>query len=227
MTRTERLPGRHEVGTQSAPDREQSATPLSLREASELLGIHPATLRSWADQGKVPVTRTAGGHRRFALEDIKALTGSSQQTAFRQNVETLIHSALGRTRMQVSEGKLIAERIYAHYGEEAREEHRQLGQRLLRLIMRALTDEGIQEAQLNKDLQALGKLYASLGKRNGLTLREAVQVFLVFRDMLLESTLQMAAGQQFPVASDTIDLYRRVNGLVDRILLAMVDAYEQ
>jgi len=200
---------------------------LSLREASDLLEVHPATLRTWADQGKVPVYRTAGGHRRFALEDIQTLMSVAQHPAHRQNVETLIYSALGRTRMEISEGKLAAQGIYAHLDETARQQHRRLGQRLLRLIMHALTDSKNSTAETEHEVQVLGRLYAQLGKRNKLSLREAVQVFLVFRDMLLESALQSFASQSFSSLSDSLSLYREVNGLMDRILLAMVDAYEQ
>ena len=44
---------------------------LSLRRASALIGVHPATLRSWADQGRVASQRTAGGHRRFRRSDLE------------------------------------------------------------------------------------------------------------------------------------------------------------
>jgi excisionase family DNA binding protein len=206
-------------------EKEPTQTFLTLREASAILGVHPATLRAWADQGKVPTTRTAGGHRRFAEEDIRALLGSSPQAAHRQTVETLIHSALGRTRMEISEGRLSAAGLYAHYSEAMREQHRRLGQRLLRLVLRALTAEDDEPQDVEEEVQTLGKLYAELGRRNGLSLRKAVEVFIVFRDMLLESALQMSAGQPFVATSEMMTLYRHVNNLVDRILLVMVESY--
>ena len=206
-------------------EREPAQTFLTLREASAILGIHPATLRAWADQGKVPMTRTAGGHRRFAEEDIRALLGSSPQAAYRQTVETMIHSALGRTRMEITEGRLSVANLYAHYSEAMREQHRRLGQRLLRLVMRALTTEDGEPEDVEEEIRSLGRLYAELGRRNGLSLRNAVEVFIVFRDMLLESALQMSAGQPFPAASETLSLYRQVNNLIDRILLVMVESY--
>lgn len=198
---------------------------LTLREASDMLEVHPATLRTWADQGKLPVYRTAGGHRRFALEDVQALRHADRQPVHRQNIETLIYSALGRTRMQISEGKLSAQGIYAHYDEAAREQHRRLGQRLLRLVMHALSSDTEARLDVDHEIQVLGRLYAQMGKRNHLSLRDAVQVFLVFRDMLLESALQAATGQS--PSSDALSLYRQINGLVDQILLAMVDNYER
>src|SRR2546429_533358 len=45
---------------------------LSLREAADLLGMHPATVRLWADRNELPSRRTNGGHRRFRRADIEA-----------------------------------------------------------------------------------------------------------------------------------------------------------
>ena len=47
---------------------------LSLREACDLLQVSQATLRQWADAGHVGMYRTPGGHRRFAREDLLAMT---------------------------------------------------------------------------------------------------------------------------------------------------------
>lgn len=43
---------------------------ISLRHAAELLGVHPATVRIWADNGDLPSRRTPGGHRRFRKADV-------------------------------------------------------------------------------------------------------------------------------------------------------------
>lgn len=43
---------------------------LNVTEAAARLGIHPHTLRSWADKGLVPVVRTLTGYRRFDPVDI-------------------------------------------------------------------------------------------------------------------------------------------------------------
>lgn len=41
---------------------------VSSREACTVLGVHPNTLRSWADTGKIPCIRTQGGQRRYDVE---------------------------------------------------------------------------------------------------------------------------------------------------------------
>ncbi len=45
---------------------------LTISQAAELLGIHPNTLRKWADEGLVPHTKFPGSrYRRFKREDIE------------------------------------------------------------------------------------------------------------------------------------------------------------
>jgi len=38
---------------------------ITLPQAAALLGVGPTTLKRWTDQGRIPHTRTPGGHRRF------------------------------------------------------------------------------------------------------------------------------------------------------------------
>jgi excisionase family DNA binding protein len=45
---------------------------LTASEAAALLGVSVATVRGWADQGRLPSHRTVGGHRRFEIEELRA-----------------------------------------------------------------------------------------------------------------------------------------------------------
>jgi excisionase family DNA binding protein len=44
---------------------------LTASEAAAVLGVSVATIRGWADQGRLPGHRTVGGHRRFELEELR------------------------------------------------------------------------------------------------------------------------------------------------------------
>jgi excisionase family DNA binding protein len=44
---------------------------FSLSQAAKQLGVHPSTVRAWADHGYIPSQRTQGGHRRFRRYDIE------------------------------------------------------------------------------------------------------------------------------------------------------------
>lgn len=46
---------------------------LTTTEAAEAAAVSPSTIKRWADQGILPVSRTAGGHRRFERFAIERL----------------------------------------------------------------------------------------------------------------------------------------------------------
>lgn len=205
---------------------EHVANWLSLQQASELLGVHPATLRQWADQGRVRVFRTPGGHRRFAEEDVRSLiakpAGEPQRAS---GVQVLVQSALGRTRLEVTGGRLVDEPWYRQFDEVNKARHRELGRELMNLLMRYLVlngegEEG-QRIEILKQARQIGHSYGTLAHLEGLSLTDAMRAFLFFRDFLQESVIQ---GQQ--IASDPIALVRQINRYVNEVLLAMVHAFE-
>lgn len=44
---------------------------ISITKAASMIGVHPNTLRSWADKGLVEAVRLPSGYRRFTLEEIR------------------------------------------------------------------------------------------------------------------------------------------------------------
>src|ERR1700730_9948120 len=79
---------------------------LSLREAAELLGMHPATVRLWADRNEIPARRTSGGHRRFRRTDIEAHLRHESEPKPNAAAQLLIQSVLGRVRFTFTDGIL-------------------------------------------------------------------------------------------------------------------------
>ncbi|MCA9896113.1 MAG: helix-turn-helix domain-containing protein, partial [Anaerolineae bacterium] len=103
---------------------------LSLKQASDILGVHPATVRNWADEGKLPFRRTPGKHRRFLREDLMRYA-QSQGELQPLEVQVIIQNALGRARMQVGDGNLSQLQWYSHMSDNARTEMRTQGRRVL------------------------------------------------------------------------------------------------
>lgn len=60
---------------------------LTIKEASEMLGISTETLRNWERDNKIIPTYTTGGHRRFPRIEIEKLAGTYQEPTIpvRQN----------------------------------------------------------------------------------------------------------------------------------------------
>ncbi len=72
---------------------------LTTAEAAALLGVSVATLKRWAQSGLLPSERTEGGHRRYRLEDVRALAepAARAEDPVRRGAELVLESgeALG------------------------------------------------------------------------------------------------------------------------------------
>jgi excisionase family DNA binding protein len=73
------------------------ATPrlLNVGEAAAYLGVSAASLRNWSNQGLVPVYRTPGGQRRFAITDLDAFVESMRQSGSANGGTTQRDKAVG------------------------------------------------------------------------------------------------------------------------------------
>ena len=195
---------------------------LSLSEAADALGVHPSTVRSWADQGRLPVHRTQGGHRRFRRNEVE-LCREIQLADGQDSLDLVIQSALKRTRVQISEGHLENEAWYHKLDEDARQQYRQSGRYLLQGIISSLIsdiDEGLAEAR------GLGYEYASRGKRCGLNCAEATRAFLFFRNQLFESMYSVYENAAISSPHAWAQTFRKINAFTDQILVNILETYE-
>jgi len=197
---------------------------LTLQEASERLDVHPATLRQWADRGRVRTFRTPGGHRRFSAEDVDGLV-AALSVDLPPELDLLLSAALGRTRRDLSAGRLVGEPWYRLLDPGTRDRFRQLGRELLSLLVRSWAP-GADEAAALTGAKAAGREQGRLAAQAGLTVAEAARAHATFRDMLVESVLQMKTVQdQGRPAHDLVASYRRVGAFLDEVLVAYLDAF--
>ncbi len=195
---------------------------LSLSDVAQILGVHPSTVRSWSDQGILPVHRTKGGHRRYLRSEVDLwLLAHRANGASEANL--VFQNALRNTRFQISEGRLASERWYAKLDDEAREQYRSSGRALLQGLIHALNSGG---KEALSEAEALGYEYASRGRRYGLNSVDAAHAFLFFRNVLVESMLSVyeAAAVQSPHAWS--NMFRKVNEFTDQILITILETYE-
>jgi excisionase family DNA binding protein len=195
---------------------------LTLSDVAEILGVHPSTVRSWSDQGTLPVHRTLGRHRRYLRSEID-LWMQSQRSGGIDEASLMVQNAVKNTRFQISEGRLNQESWYSKLDEEARDQYRRSG----RTLMQGLTEYLSSESRLAQaEAHAIGYEYASRGRRNGLCMADACHAFLFFRNLLFESMLSVyeAAAVQSPQAWS--DMFRKVNDFTDEILIALLETYE-
>jgi excisionase family DNA binding protein len=195
---------------------------LSLSDAAELVGVHPGTLRNWSDQGKFPVHRTNGGHRRYRRNEID-LWVQSQRGGNENELKLAVQNTLSHTRFQVSEGHLLAEAWYNKLDEDARLQYRISGRSLLLGLINAITMSGSPDLA---EADALGYEYASRGHRYGLSSVEAVRAFLFFRKVLLDSTLSVFESAAVRSPDAWSNMVRRITEFTDRLLTKLLETYE-
>ncbi|HZA26889.1 MAG TPA: BldC family transcriptional regulator [Actinomycetota bacterium] len=58
---------------------EEAAGYLKTAEVADMLHVSPKTVTRWAKDGKLPHSRTLGGHRRFPAEEIRKLAAQLVQ----------------------------------------------------------------------------------------------------------------------------------------------------
>src|ERR1700680_4811693 len=138
---------------------------LSLRQVADMLGMHPATVRLWADRNELPSRRTNGGHRRFRRADIEARLRHEEEPKPRPAAQLLVQSVLGRVRFAFTDGTLDTFGWYSHFNEMAREGYRSLGRRVLELLLRALIDSTSEE-ELHAEAVQLGNAYGSITRES-------------------------------------------------------------
>lgn len=197
---------------------------LNLSDAAALLGVHPSTLRAWSDRGDIPAHRTPGKHRRFRRADIEAWADSRREVHTSPG-QLIVESVLGRTRLQLAEGRLAETDWYSHFDEPRRRELREAGRNQLRLLLRYLGDEG---DSVLPEAEAIGREYERLGRESGLSLADTVGVFLYFRDFLSDSVVDALRGQAQGQrgAREWTNLHRHVATFTNCMLLALVRAHE-
>ena len=188
---------------------------LSLREACNLLQVSQVTLRQWADAGHLRVYRTPGGHRRFAREDLLALTQQAPTGTGAEAPDKLEDAALRRIRRRLSQEEVARQSWYQSVQEDGRDRMRLFGRRLLSLLLQGLPQRrasGRRQEVLAEALMLGHEYGAEMSERN-VPLKDTVEAFIFFRTLVLDSTGNRTWG---PILE-----------LADQVLVGVVESYQK
>ena len=198
---------------------------LTIRQAAELLGVHPLTLRNWSEKGAVPCLRTPGGHRRYRLPDLqRVLTAPHQHpataAAVMQLVRRAVSAAVAAPRRSASATALQSMR--QDLSRNQRSSLAELGRELLSLLIRyavqhgpAASGEATPAGPLLRRGRQLGHSYGRAARRLGLPPSAVVATFNFFQEAVIRALAECEA----------LD-YPRLNRLFGVVLLAAVTAAE-
>lgn len=194
---------------------------LSLSEVADFLGVHPSTVRNWANKGQIPVHRTRGGHRRFKKSEV-ILWQQTQRPNKPDEAYLVVQNALKLTRFHVSEGHLQAEDWYQKLDKEARDKYRRSGRNLMNGLLAYLSAT---DTEAQAEVRSLGYEYATRGRRHGLNVLDATQAFLFFRTTLFEAMLSVYEAASISSSQAWSDMFRKINDFTDGILVTILDTY--
>jgi excisionase family DNA binding protein len=198
----------------------KASTWVGLGEAAKILGVHPATVRSWADRGDLPSQRTPGGHRRFRRADLVGWM-AHQGASSTAEAQLLVQSAMGRARFEIGGGHMAQANWYQNLNEEARSAMSLHGRRLMEALRRYLAgSDGTLVETHNIGLQ-----YGKTIRSQGLSLAQSVEGFFTFNDFILDAMLQMAEISRPGLGQ--ADAVRKIYAFTRTIILALIEAYQE
>jgi excisionase family DNA binding protein len=203
---------------------EHSPEWISLKDAAQRLGVHPTTLRRWADAGEISVMLTPGGHRRFAIADIEQFEARRHGLRVLSGIEQIwAEQAIDRTRreLQTYPGKSWLQA----FDEEERAHKRQLGRRLMGVILQYVSLAEGGEALLD-EARAIGREHADNALKLRLPLTAALEAALFFRDSMVEVAIQLPETTHARSAPN-MHLLRRINVVLNTVQLAIAEAYDR
>jgi excisionase family DNA binding protein len=197
---------------------------LTLSEAAQALGVHPTTLRRWADQGDIPVRVTPGGHRRFFHADVVAHLERKHGTVLvdTNTGRAWADFALVETRQRIIQKPEPA--WMAAFDAQRRDEKRELGRRLMSLIMQHISTPD-DDQHLLIEAKSVAARYAYNCVEAGLSAAEGLEATAFFRDTMTEVALQMPHVAALE-GDEQMRLLRKLNQVFNVVQVNFVDYYD-
>ncbi|MEO7663901.1 MAG: helix-turn-helix domain-containing protein [Candidatus Limnocylindrales bacterium] len=196
---------------------------MSLGPASRLVGVDPDTMRRWADGGRIRAFSTPGGHRRFSRADLDQLVasrrGATQPLASVGTTPDRMTRAYARA---YRDGAPVAEGLL---GADSRAVLRTEGRRLIAVILAYLdaTKPNDRERWEGEALTLIGSAATQLAAA-GADVKEVLAIYLRARKPLLGELAALGRRRALD-PGQLATLYERAVGLLDRLLLHLVETH--
>lgn len=197
---------------------------LTLKDASEFLGVHFTTLRAWADSGEIRVFRTPGGHRRFSLADLRRFLEERASQAVVKSETALVEAAIGLARNELR--TLSQEQDTWRYplDDGANDLRRQRGRQLFSLAI-AYVLKPNQRPRLLEEGRKLGREYGAEARQSHVGLAATGRAVRFFRSQLIAAVQSKEHAQGMD--ADDVRVQGFIDQFLDEVLYAVLDGYEQ
>ncbi len=197
---------------------------LTLKEASEFLGIHFTTLRHWADGGSIRVFRTPGGHRRFSAADLRRFLEERVHQVLASDESALVETAVDLARYEIQ--NTPPEQLRWHYklDETANHVRQKRGRQLFALAI-SFVLKPTQRGLILEDGRKLGWEYGQEASHSGVSLVAAGRAVRFFRSQLIEAMRHEETPDHLD--ADDVRIQRLLDQFLDEVLFAVLERYEE
>ena len=198
---------------------------VGLSEASQVLGVSPATLRRWSDAGRVRVFTTPGGHRRFSRTALKRLLPVDRSRRPAIGGGGLTASRIARTYRRASREAAPELPWVLTLTDDQRVLFRERGHLLAASLLQHLDATQPESAQHHlKAASVSAAEYGQMAASLGLSLSQTVEGFLRFRAPFHQE-LAIAARRNGFDTTETTDLLVAAERAMDQLLVATMTGH--
>jgi excisionase family DNA binding protein len=197
---------------------------LTIGEAARKLGVHVTTLRRWADEGRIPVMFTPGGHRRFLTSEVERIKAEHSRLRVVYGLEEIwAENAFSRARSELITHQ--EEKWLASFDEGERKKKRVLGRRMMGLLLQYVSmNQGGEE--IIEEARRIGYEHARNTLMLGMPSKDALQATMFFRDAVMEAAFDLPETANIR-AEANVRLLRRINEVMNAFELAVAEIYDQ
>jgi len=196
---------------------------LTLKDASDVLGVHFTTLRTWADNGEIQVFRTPGGHRRFSVTDLRRFLKERVEREAGAHPPSVVETAIQQVQAEMA--KLPREELPWRYplDEDAKALRRNRGQQLFALAL-SYVMKPQQRDRILAEGHRLGEEYGREAYYNGVNLADTGRAVRFFRNQLVQTVRAEEAPDL--LNADDLRIQQHIDHFLDEVLYAVLRGYE-
>ena len=202
----------------------EEETPISISEASHILGVSEAALRQWTDEGRIKAFVTPGGHRRYSPSELKKFASTQTRSLGIKDLVVELEETIAQHR-EIARTYLAKIPWYGDLSRTSQEKLADMGRSLLQLIIKYISEPARRKETLEQARQvgaALGRLCADLQ----LPLTDSVEAFLLHRDPIVNATTHLMKKREAH-SGRIIGVIPMIGQVMDEALLALVAAHQE
>lgn len=198
---------------------------LTIQEASDLIGVSPATLRRWTEAGDLEAFVTPGGHRRFARTAIQSLLAAAGARPARlSDLGETTELMVAEYRRELANPVPLSDWM-RELSDEDRDRFRGPGRKILAGVL-GFIDAGSPEdgnALLAEAVEAAGQ-YGAMAREQGVEADVMTDTYLRFRLLFLNELSRIAKRRHLEL-NEAADLLLAASRVFDRLLVALIQGH--